>query len=272
MNTIALQTIFGIEVPRRRCGSAPGARCWHVPNRNGSPTRSLPPPDAPSSWSRSAPRGMTSRFGWTPRSRPGAFVATLRDALLAGEADLAVHSFKDLPSAPSPDWWWPPSPDARMPATRWSPAKMALGLAGLPEEPESARPAPVELRGCCVRPDLRIVAIRGNVDTRLRKVVDGEVDAVVLAAAGLVRVGRAAEITEYPPMSNYCCRRPPKVRWRSNVGWGNRRSSSVPWTTPAARCRSRPNGPCWAVWEAACTTAVGAQAASLDDDRLELDG
>jgi hydroxymethylbilane synthase len=114
--------------------------------------------------------------------------------LLAGEIDFAVHSLKDLPTAP---------PEgialAAVPA-RDDPRDALCGTAKLADLPRGARvgtgsPRRVaQLRA--VRPDLDVVPIRGNADTRLRKVADGEFAAVVLAYAGLVRIGRLDAVAE----------------------------------------------------------------------------
>ena len=126
-------------------------------------------------------------------SRPGIFVATLRDALLAGEVDLVVHSFKDLPSAPMPGLVIPAIPTRRSPAdvlvtpTGGSLADLAVGARVGTSSP---RRAAALLRA---RPDLVIVPIRGNVDTRVAAVTAGTVDAVVLAQAGLERLGHLTD-------------------------------------------------------------------------------
>nr|WP_042182461.1 hydroxymethylbilane synthase [Kibdelosporangium sp. MJ126-NF4]CEL15000.1 Porphobilinogen deaminase [Kibdelosporangium sp. MJ126-NF4]CTQ93404.1 Porphobilinogen deaminase (EC 2.5.1.61) [Kibdelosporangium sp. MJ126-NF4] len=126
----------------------------------------------------------------------GVFTSALRDALADDEVDVAVHSYKDLPTAPD--------------------VRLALAAVPLREDPRDAlvardgltlgelppgstvgtgsprRAAQLEALGL----GLRIVGLRGNVDTRVRKVTDGELDAVVLAKAGLSRLGRLDVITE----------------------------------------------------------------------------
>lgn len=128
--------------------------------------------------------------------RPGAFVARLRDVLLDGEVDIAVHSFKDLPFAPMPGLSVVAVP-RRAAAFDALVSRDALGLDELPAGSKvgtsSPRRASALLR---YRDDLEIVPIRGNVDTRIRKVREGRVDAAVLAAAGLERLGLHDEITE----------------------------------------------------------------------------
>lgn len=126
----------------------------------------------------------------------GVFVSALREALLAKEIDFAVHSFKDLPTAAADGLTLaavPPREDPRD-------VLVAAGGRILNELPAGARVGTGAVRriaqlGALGR-GLECVPIRGNVDTRLRKVAAGELDAVVLAMAGLVRLGRAAEATE----------------------------------------------------------------------------
>lgn len=127
---------------------------------------------------------------------PGLFVSTLRRALLAGEVDVIVHSFKDLPSLPEPGITLAAVPGRVDPRDALV-SRDGRGLDDLPPGAvvgtSSPRRAAAVLRA---RPDLRVVPIRGNVDTRIRRVRDGEVDATVLAVAGLTRIGRLAEATE----------------------------------------------------------------------------
>ena len=126
----------------------------------------------------------------------GLFVKEIEDALAAREVDLAVHSMKDVP--------------AQLPAglviaatSERADARDALcvraGLQpGLAALPPGAQVGTSSLRRLCqlkaVRPDLRVSALRGNVDTRLRKLDEGQYDAIVLAAAGLDRLGLSARI------------------------------------------------------------------------------
>lgn len=126
----------------------------------------------------------------------GVFVSALREALLAAEIDLAVHSYKDLPTAPADGLIIAAVPE-RADFRDALVARDGLTLDALPAGSTVGTGAPrrfSQLRH--VRPDLQYVPIRGNVDTRLGKVTAGELDAVVLAAAGLDRLGRAGEITE----------------------------------------------------------------------------
>ncbi|MGH3735477.1 MAG: hydroxymethylbilane synthase [Micromonosporaceae bacterium] len=126
----------------------------------------------------------------------GVFVSALRDALLAGEIDVAVHSYKDLPTAPADGLTIAAVPERADPRDALI-ARDGLPLAALPAGSRIGTGAPrriAQLRALGY--GLECVPLRGNVDTRLRKVYDGELDAVVLAAAGLHRLERGAEITE----------------------------------------------------------------------------
>jgi hydroxymethylbilane synthase len=116
------------------------------------------------------------------------WTGALEAALLAGEIDIAVHSAKDVPSELAEGTAIvavPPREDAR---------DVLVGAPSLDALPGGARVGTSALRRraqlLAVRPDLDVVELRGNVDTRLRKLAGGEVDALVLAAAGLARLGR----------------------------------------------------------------------------------
>lgn len=125
----------------------------------------------------------------------GVFATALRDALLAGEVDAVVHSLKDLPTAPHPGLSIGAVP-SRADARDALCARGGLTLAALPEGARVGTGSPrrrAQLRSR--RPDLEVLDIRGNVDTRLGRVGD-DLDAVVLAVAGLTRLGRAEAITE----------------------------------------------------------------------------
>lgn len=121
------------------------------------------------------------------------FVRGVERALLAGEAEIGVHSAKDLPGAV------PEGLEIASVPVREDPADVWIGVgASLEDVPEGARVGTASLRRraqlLAARPDLRVEELHGNVDTRLRKLQDGDLDAIVLAAAGLRRLGREAEI------------------------------------------------------------------------------
>jgi hydroxymethylbilane synthase len=126
----------------------------------------------------------------------GVFVSALREALLRGEIDLAVHSLKDLPTAPPEGIALaaiPPREDPRDVVV----ARDGLTLGELPQGARVGTGAPrrvaqIEALGL----GIDLVGVRGNVDTRIGKVTHGDLDAVVLARAGLARLGRVDEATE----------------------------------------------------------------------------
>ena len=126
----------------------------------------------------------------------GVFVSSLREALAAGDIDVAVHSYKDLPTAPDPRLVLaavPPREDPRDALV----ARDGLVLGELPAGSRVGtgsprRKAQLDALGL----GLEVVPIRGNVDTRIGRVRSGELDAVVVAAAGLRRLGRVDEATE----------------------------------------------------------------------------
>ena len=126
----------------------------------------------------------------------GVFVTALREALLAGAVDLAVHSYKDLPTAPEPQLTIAAVPVREDPRDALV-ARDGLTLGELPPGSKVGTGAPrrvAQLRALGL--GLDVVPIRGNVDTRLGRVSPGDLDAVVIARAGLSRLDRLAAITE----------------------------------------------------------------------------
>jgi hydroxymethylbilane synthase len=140
--------------------------------------------------------GDVSRAQLTQIGGTGVFVSALREALLGGEVDLAVHSLKDLPSGPAPGVALaavPARDDPRDALVARDGAKLADLPPGATIGTGSPRRASQLL---ALRGDLRCVPIRGNAGTRLAKVTDGELDAVVLAYAGLARIGYLGAVTQ----------------------------------------------------------------------------
>jgi hydroxymethylbilane synthase len=125
----------------------------------------------------------------------GLFVTEIETALLDGRIDLAVHSCKDLPSSVPEELSlvaFPPREDPR---------DVLIGAPSLDALAPGARIGTSSLRRACQvrfhRPDVQVLDLRGNVDTRLRKAQGGDYDAIVLAAAGLHRLGLGSAIAAY---------------------------------------------------------------------------
>jgi hydroxymethylbilane synthase len=141
-------------------------------------------------------RGDLSRARLAQIGGTGVFVSALRDALLGGGLDLAVHSAKDLPAGAAPGIALaavPPREDPRDALV----ARDGARLAGLPPGARIGTGSPRRAgQLLAIRADLRCVPVRGNAGTRLVKVGAGELDAVVLARAGLARIGYATAITQ----------------------------------------------------------------------------
>lgn len=130
----------------------------------------------------------------------GLFTTEIEAALRQGRVDAAVHSLKDLPIEGSPSLVIG-AVLARADARDVLVSRSGLPLQGLPPRPRigtSSRRRAAQI--LVARPDAQIVPLRGNVDTRLRKAESDEYDAVVLAAAGLLRLGLTAAITEWLPL------------------------------------------------------------------------
>jgi hydroxymethylbilane synthase len=129
-------------------------------------------------------------------SATGVFVNALRDALSDGRIDLAVHSLKDLPTAPAAGLTIAAIPDREDPSDAVV-ARDGLSLADLPLGARVGTGSPRRVTQIARRrPDVTIVGVRGNIDTRIAKVASGEYDAVILARAGLARIDRLAEVTD----------------------------------------------------------------------------
>ncbi|HYK32672.1 MAG TPA: hydroxymethylbilane synthase [Streptosporangiaceae bacterium] len=134
--------------------------------------------------------GDTSKAQLTQIGGTGVFVSALRESLLTGEVDFAVHSLKDLPVGPAPAIVMaavPPRDDPRDALIARNGAKLADLQPGARIGTGSPRRAAQLL---LMRQDLTPVPIRGNAGTRLAKITSGDVDAVVLAYAGLARIGK----------------------------------------------------------------------------------
>lgn len=214
--------------------------------------------------------GDTSRAQLAQIGGTGVFVGALRDSLLSGQIDFAVHSLKDLPTCQPGEIALaavPPRDDARDALAGRNGVKLADLPAGARIGTGSPRRAAQIL---LLRQDLRPVAIRGNADTRLAKVGAGEVDAVVLANCGLARINRLDVVSQvFEPdemlpapgqgaLAVECLVSRPELR--ELLGSVNDEVSAA--ATRAERSLL-------AALEAGCSAPVGAYAAGTDELRLD---
>jgi hydroxymethylbilane synthase len=134
----------------------------------------------------------------------GMFTKEIEEALAAGRVDLAVHSLKDLPTDLPEPFALAATPQRVDPRD----AFVSVKYGGLAELPRGARVGTssqrrrAQLRS--LRPDIEAVEFRGNVDTRLRKLAEGQVDAILLAAAGLERLGKTEWVRERMEPQDFC--------------------------------------------------------------------
>lgn len=145
-------------------------------------------------------QGDDSTIALQESKTPGLFVNALRDALLAGQVDFIVHSFKDLPSGPTEGITIAAVPQRE----DLHDVLVSRGNLTLEQLPAGAAVGTSSPRRSAkilhARPDLVVKPIRGNIDTRIDKVRSGQYDATVLAAAGLKRIGRYDETAQVLPL------------------------------------------------------------------------
>lgn len=219
-------------------------------------------------------KGDTSPAPLAQLGGTGVFVSALRDALVAGRCDLAVHSLKDLPTGECAGITLgaiPPRADARDALC----ARDGLTLDELPRGAQvgtgSPRRSAQLLRR---RPDLDVCDLRGNVDSRLAR-VGNDLDAVVLAAAGLLRIGRDPAITELFALDEA----PPapgqgalavEIRSNNDPTLASQLTLALAaLDDPAARACALAERSVLATLEAGCQAPVGAWA-RIEGDRLRL--
>lgn len=200
----------------------------------------------------------------------GVFTSALRDALADDRIDVAVHSYKDLPTAADPRFVIaavPPRADVRDALV----ARDGLVLGQLPAGSVIGTSAPrrvaqLEALGL----GLTVVPLRGNLDTRLRKVTEGELDAVVVARAGLERIGRLDAITESLEPSQFVpAPAQGALAVEVRVGDAELIRAVARIDDPATRAAVAAERALLVELEAGCTAPVGAIAEvveSLDDD------
>ncbi len=147
-------------------------------------------------------KGDRGKAPFKPFLGTGVFVKELQEALLKGEIDIAIHSLKDLPLK---------SPEGLLVAavtSRLDPRDVFISrgsrLAELSSGSLIGTASPRRtFQLLSYRPDLKVEPIRGNIDTRVRRVMDGEYDGIIVAAAAIIRLGWQDRITEYLPLEHF---------------------------------------------------------------------
>jgi hydroxymethylbilane synthase len=213
--------------------------------------------------------GDTSKASLATLGGTGVFASALRDALLDGRVDAVVHSLKDLPTAAYPGLSIGAIPQREDPRDALC-ARDGLTLDTLPDGAKVGTGSPrrrAQLRAR--RPDLDVVDIRGNVDTRLGRVGADDLDAVVLAAAGLSRLGRLDSITEFLGIDGWPTA-PGQGAVAVEVRAGEEKSVSALDHKPT-RTMVEAEREVLRILEAGCAAPIGAHA-MIDDGLLFLSG
>lgn len=205
----------------------------------------------------------------------GVFVSALRDALTAGDIDVAVHSFKDLPTAQPAELRVAAVPAREDPRDAFVSTGRVLGELGRGARVGTGSPRRAAQLYALGR-GLEVVPIRGNVDTRIGKVRSGELDAVVLAAAGLRRLGRIDEADELiDPLQMLPAPAQGALAIECREGdTGLAETLRSVLDDPGVRAAVTAERAVLATLEAGCTAPVGALAdvvSDLDDDGRTID-
>ncbi len=199
----------------------------------------------------------------------GVFTSALRDALFNGEVDVAVHSFKDLPTADEPRSYLivPEREDNREALI----ARDGLTLVDLPEGARVGTSAPRRISQLrALRPDLDIRPLRGNIERRMGYVEAGELDAIVLAYAGLVRAGYADRPTEvFDPERFVPAPAQGALAVECRAGDEETRAAIATLIDDTATVQARAERTLLAVLEAGCTAPVAAMS-RVNDGAIEL--
>ncbi|NYI41023.1 hydroxymethylbilane synthase [Demequina lutea] len=213
--------------------------------------------------------GDTSKDSLVGSSSTGVFVTAVREALLAGECDVVVHSLKDIPVGP-----YEGVTLAATPLREDSRDALCSGGVAFADLPQGARIGTGSPRRAAqmltLRPDLEVVPVRGNVDTRLA-MVGTSLDAVVLAVSGLKRLGRASDVSEifaYDAMVPAAGQGALAVEIRTDAG-ADLAAAVALLDDPTTRAATTAEREALGVLEAGCSAPVGAHAA-IDKGILTL--
>jgi len=209
-------------------------------------------------------RAQLAQIGGT-----GVFVSGLRARLLDGDIDIAVHSLKDLPTTPAEGI----ALAAVLPREDPRDALAARGGAKLADLPSGATIGTGSPRRAAqlllLRPDVRPVPVRGNADTRLGRVTSGEVDAVVLAYAGLARIGRLDAVTQvFDPDEMLPSPGQGALAVECRTGRQDLLALLASVDDAASRAATTAERSLLAALEAGCSAPVGGYAAGADELRL----
>ncbi|HEX4155101.1 MAG TPA: hydroxymethylbilane synthase [Acidobacteriaceae bacterium] len=196
----------------------------------------------------------------SPLDAKGIFIKELEDSLAAGRIDLAVHSLKDLPTALDPRFTLAAIP-TRADARDAFVCESAWGLHMLPSGARIGTTSPRrQAMLLALRPDVRFVELRGNVDTRLRKWQEGQADALVLAAAGLDRLNRTAHVHQRFSVDELC-----PAPGQGALALEVRCPSFKPCHPEAHRGPRRAGSPGWEPKDLLLDTAIHEAVAALND-------
>ena len=191
----------------------------------------------------------------------GLFTKEIEEALLDGRADLAVHSLKDLPTELPEGLVLAAVPEREDPRD----AMVGRRLADLPQ---GAKVGTSSLRRAAqlrkLRPDLEVESVRGNLDTRLRKLDEGQYDAILLAAAGLKRLGWADRIAEILPAGRDVPRRGPGRAGHRDARDGAGFDACARWITPTRTPPSPAERGVLGALGGGCQVPIGAHATVPD--------
>ena len=199
----------------------------------------------------------------------GVFVSALRESLQHGDVDLAVHSLKDLPTAPVPGIVLAAVPVREDPRDALA-GRDGAKLADLPPGATIGTGSPRRAAQLLLmRPDIRPVPVRGNAGTRLAKVTSGDLDAVVLAYAGLARIGRLDLVTEiFEPDAMIPAPGQGALAVECRAGSGELAALLAEVDDPASRAAVTAERTVLAELQAGCSAPLGAYAAGAGILRL----